>query len=379
MSATRQRALAGILAVVGLLAAVVLFDVLGTVFFAITVAYVLAPLHQRLVARGLHPWWASAAATAVGFVSVLALLSSFAFLVYRRHAELQAVLRGLPESLSFEVLGMAYTIDASVAIAFVRENITEAALTAARIAPVLALKVTLFGLLVFALLLRRGQARKALVAPIPHGYRDVAAAFHERTRETLFAIYVLQAATAVATFLIALPIFFALGYDLFVTLALVSGFLQFLPIVGPSVLVGLLALYQFSVGDVTAAVLVGVVGAVLIGWLPDALVRPRLARHTADLPGSLYFIGFTGGLLSIGPVGFIAGPLVVALLVEAAEMLAAEVNGTANGAETLGIGGETSESLEFERDQSETPERESETRADPESGASERTDDHAES
>ena len=64
------------------------------------------------------------------------------------------------------------------------------------------------------------------------------------------------------------------------------------------------------------------------------MVRPRLARHTADLPGSLYFIGFTGGLLSVGPIGFIAGPLVVALLVEATELLASEVNG--HGSENAG-------------------------------------------
>jgi predicted PurR-regulated permease PerM len=79
--------------------------------------------------------------------------------------------------------------------------------------------------------------------------------------------------------------------------------------------------------DVAGAILVFAVGGLVVGWLPDAVIRTRLARETADLPGSLYFIGFTGGLLSVGPVGFIAGALVVAFLVEASELLAAEVNG----------------------------------------------------
>ncbi|USZ67052.1 AI-2E family transporter [Halorussus salilacus] len=331
MSANRQRVLAAILAALGLLASAVLFDVLGTVFFAITVAYVLTPLHEELVDRGIPPWWASAAATGVAFVGVVALFASFVFLIYRRQTELLAVLRDFPDSVTVEVLGMVYSADASILTGFLRENLTDVALRVARAAPVLALKVTLFALVVFALLLRREQARKALLAPVPHEYRPVASAFHERTRATLFAIYVLQAATAFATFLVALPVFSLLGYDLFVTLALLSGFLQFLPIVGPSVLVAALAAYQVSVGDVTAAVLVGVLGAVLVGWLPDAVIRTRLARQTAGLPGSLYFVGFTGGLLSLGPVGFIAGPLVVALLVEAADMLAAEVNGNGKG------------------------------------------------
>ena len=309
------------------LAAVVLFDVLATVFFAVTVAYVLAPLHRWLVNRGLPSWWASAVATAVAFVAVLVGFASFGFLVYRRQTELLTILRELPRSLSVEILGFAYTLDASVVVRLSREYLSGAALTVARLAPILALKLTLFAMLVFALLLRRGQASRALMGLVPPAHREVVTLFHERTSETLFAIYVLQAATAAGTFVVALPVYYLFGFDLFVTLALLSGGLQFLPIVGPSFLVALLAAYLLTTGDVTAAVLFAVVGSVVIGWLPDAVIRPRLARETAGLPGSLYFVGFTGGLLSLGLIGFIAGPLVVALLVEASELLSAEVNG----------------------------------------------------
>lgn len=328
MSARRQWVLAGLLALLGLLAAAVLFDVLGTVFFAITVAYVLVPLHERLVRRGVPPWWASAVATTVAFLAVLALFAAFGFLLYRRRGELLRFLLSLPESLTIEAFGFAYTVDATVLLAPTREFVTDVALAVARIAPVLAIKATLFVLLVFALLIQRGRARRALLGPVPMAYRDVAAALHERTRETLFAIYVLQAATAAATFLVAFPLFALLDYEFVLTLALVAGLLQFLPIVGPSFLVALLAVYRVAEGDVGAAVLVLVLGGVLVGWLPDAVVRPRLARETAHLPGSLYFVGFTGGLLSLGPIGFIAGPLVVALLAEATALLATEVNGT---------------------------------------------------
>ncbi|WP_128477145.1 AI-2E family transporter [Halorussus pelagicus] len=327
MSQSRQWVLAGVLALVGLLAAAVLFDVLGTVFLAITVAYVLVPLHERFVERGVPSWWASAAASAVAFVSVLLLFLSFGFLLYRRRSELVDFLIGLPNSVTFELFGAAYTVEAGFVTEILREYLGVVALGLARTAPVLALKGTLFALLVFGLLVGRERARRALLAPIPHAYRDVVAAFHERTRATLYAIYVLQAATAVGTFLVALPVFYALDFPFVFTLALVAGFLQFLPIVGPSFLVALLALYRLTGDDLTGAILVFVVGGLVIGWLPDAVIRTRLARETADLPGSLYFVGFTGGLLSVGPIGFIAGPLVVALLVEASELLAAEVNG----------------------------------------------------
>jgi hypothetical protein len=57
-----------------------------------------------------------------------------------------------------------------------------------------------------------------------------------------------------------------------------------------------------------------VVVGVPIGVVPDAVIRPRLASWAADLPTSLYFIGFVDGVLTVGPVGSIAGPLVVELV-----------------------------------------------------------------
>jgi predicted PurR-regulated permease PerM len=77
----------------------------------------------------------------------------------------------------------------------------------------------------------------------------------------------------------------------------------------------------------TRAVLVTVLGLVFVGLAPDAVIRPRLASRTAHLPTSLYFIGFTGGILTLGAVGFIAGPLAVALLVEAVGLLSGSTRG----------------------------------------------------
>jgi hypothetical protein len=107
----------------------------------------------------------------------------------------------------------------------------------------------------------------------------------------------------------------------------IAGMLQFIPIVGPSVLVLAMAAGDLIVENPTRAATVTVLGLVFIAYLPDPMVRPRLARRTADLPGSLYFIGFTGGLFTIGVVGVIAGPLLVALLAECVELLGEEMDG----------------------------------------------------
>lgn len=165
---------------------------------------------------------------------------------------------------------------------------------------------------------------RALRRTVPVEYHDIVEALHERLQDTLFGLYVLQGATGVGTFLIALPVFFVLGYDATLTLAVLSGVLQFVPIIGPSVLIGVLVVTEVLAENVTGAILVGTVGLVFVAGLPDVLIRPRLSEVAADLPGSLYFIGFTGGILSTGAIGIIAGPVVVALLAESVELLASE-------------------------------------------------------
>ncbi|KAB1187125.1 MULTISPECIES: AI-2E family transporter [Haloferax] len=326
MTSSRLYVLGGLLALISLLAAFILVDVLATVFFAITVAYLLIPLRRRLEARGISRWGASAVATVVAAVGVVVVLAPLFVILFLRLDDLFALASLLPEALSFEFLDMFYEVTLNEVLTVVFSLIRSLGRSAATAAPVVLIKLTLFGFLVFSLVLGGDSVGRTLLASVPMEYHDVARALNTRARETLFAIYVLQAATAVGTFFIALVVFWGLGYDYVITLSTVAAILQFIPIVGPSFLLALLALYHVAVGNVVAAALIVVVGGFAIAWLPDVLIRPRLAKETADLPGSLYFVGFVGGLLSLGPVGIIAGPLVVALLAEMVSILGDELN-----------------------------------------------------
>ena len=333
MTLDRRYVLGGLVVLLGVVAAALLADVLATVFFAITVAYLLSPLRRRLTARGLSPWAASAAATGAAFLGVAAVtLPLFAVVILRLDA-LLAVLARLPSEFTVDLFGMAYTLTLAEALAAAQSYLRVVGRVAVTVVPTFLVKVTLFAFLVFSLLHHRRELGRAVLALVPESYRDVAAAFDRRIRETLFAIYVLQAATALGTFVLAVPVFVALGYRVPFTLAVVAALLQFLPVVGPSLLLVALAGYHAALGDVTLAAATLVGGGVVIAWLPDVLIRPRLARETAGLPGSLYFVGFVGGLLSMGAVGIVAGPLAVALVVEGTELLAAELDGSGRAAD----------------------------------------------
>ena len=320
----RRYALAGALAVLGLLSVIVLSEVLGTVFFAVTVAYVLLPLRDRFRAAGYSRRVASVLTASVASAALVAVAGVLGFVLFRQSDSIEALLERVPSTLVVELAGFSYTVELSTVTATLSDVLASLAEAVLRAAPVVALKVVLFVILVFGLLLRPGAAGDAARGLVPRQYHDVLAALDRRTRQTLYGIYVLQAATAVGTALVAFVVFMLLGYSAPLTLAIIAGVLQFVPVVGPSVLVGGLAVFDLALGNPQRAVLVAVLGAVFVGFAPDAVIRPRLASRTADLPTSLYFIGFVGGVLTIGPIGFIAGPLVVALIVELVGMLSAE-------------------------------------------------------
>nr|WP_272904633.1 AI-2E family transporter [Halobacterium sp. TGN-42-S1] len=326
---SRTSWLAVLLAALAVLSTLVLGAVVGTVFFAGTVAYLLIPAVRHVERVGVSRWVASALTAAA--VSAAAVVP-FALAVSAgrgRIADAIDAAGDLPETYSVSAFGYEYVVDVSLAIDAVTSYGADLAVELAGQLPVLALKLTLFGVLVFGLLVAHEDAERALLAVVPPDYRDVAGALGRRARATLYAIYVLQAATAVATTLLALPVFYVFDVPYLLTLSVVAGVLQFVPIVGPSVVVFGVAAYWAATGAGDAALVFLVVAGILVAWLPDVLVRPRLSRETADLPGSLYFIGFTGGLLTVGAVGVIAGPLVVALTAEAASLLASERNSTA--------------------------------------------------
>ncbi|WP_254864623.1 AI-2E family transporter [Halovivax gelatinilyticus] len=322
----RRYALAAIVVLLGILTGIILLEVLATILFAITVAFVLVPVQRWLVRRGLGERLAAIGATLVGFLGALAVFAPIFVTVYYRIDELEALIRSVPDEIPITAFGETVTVESALIQDALLDVVGAFAVAFVWALPELVIKFALFVLLLFALLLKGRAAAKAAVAPVPPAYRDVVAALATRAQETLYAIYVLQVATGIATLLIGYPLFLALGYDVAFTLAMIAAILQFVPIIGPSLLILPLAGYEVLQGDIAAAILVGVLGVGLIAWFPDVYIRPKLAYRSAGLPGSLYFVGFTGGLFTMGPIGIVIGPLIVAVFVEAVELLADEVH-----------------------------------------------------
>ena len=313
--------LAGLVAAVALLTAAVLWEVVEVVFFAVTVAYVLYPLRQRLVDRGLSRRVASALVTATAFLAVVLLFAPVLWALVRRRESIVSLLRNLPDSLPVEAAGFTYVVDVASLSEGASESIRAFALDLAANAVFIVLELAMFALVLYGLLLRPAAVGDAVYGIAPPEYHDVIRRLNDRISGTLYALYVIQAATAVLTFPVAFVVFYALGYGDTFVLSVIAAIFQFIPILGPGVLALGLAAGDFLLGSTQRAIVVAVLGPVIIGLLPDLVVRPQLASRQAKLPVSLYFVGFTGGVLTVGVIGVIVGPLAVAVLVETVELL----------------------------------------------------------
>ena len=309
------------LVVLTALSAVVLAEVLYTVVFAITVAYTLFPFRQALVDRGYSRRLATGAVTSVAGLVIVSVVVPVAYVLYRRRSALLDLARSLPESIPIEVGEFSYVIDTTPLIAAAGAVLRDAALSIASAATVLSLKALLVAIVVYGLLARPSSVRAVAVGLAPSDLHGALERYHERIHATLVGIYVVQAATAAATSVVAYAVFALLGYETALTLAIVAGVLQFVPVVGPSIVIVTLAIVDIMAGNVPRATTVLIVGLIVVGFLPDALIRPRLAAAAGELPMTLYFVGFVGGVLTIGPLGFVLGPLAVGLLVETVQLL----------------------------------------------------------
>jgi predicted PurR-regulated permease PerM len=322
----RITVLTGVFVVFALLSLVVLREAIGTVFFAVTVGYVLYPVRKFLVRHHAGPRIAAVICTVLAFVGAAILILPLVVALYLRRQAFVDFVRELPPQIVLDYGRMSYTVNVRSISNEAISLLGDLGFAVAQAAPALAFKLILFVLIVYALLLRPERVSHALLKPVPREYHDIVMAFHERTKSALYAVYVLQAATAAGTFLIALPFFWLLGYEAAFSLAVICGVLQFIPVLGPSIVVLTLAGVEIVAGQVPTALFVGAAGLFLVGFLPDAVIRPQLATLTAKMSASLYFIGFVGGVLSVGVVGVIAGPVLVSWLAEAGDLMADERN-----------------------------------------------------
>jgi len=149
------------------------------------------------------------------------------------------------------------------------------------------------------------------VAPLPPGrFRSFLGDFRSVSRAVVISTVgtgAVQAAAALVGYLIA-------GVPSAFLFTLVTFFMSFIPSVGAGSVPLLLSLVLFFQGRTGWGIFL-VLWALLVVGLIDNVVKPLFIKGGVEMNGAVVFFALLGGLAAFGPVGLIAGPLVVAFFV----------------------------------------------------------------
>lgn len=96
--------------------------------------------------------------------------------------------------------------------------------------------------------------------------------------------------------------------------ALATTVVSIIPLIGSFIIWMPIAAWLFVTGEVVRSIILLVLGSTIISQ-SDNLIRPIVVSKTATIHPALVMIGVLGGLSAFGVIGFIIGPLILALLV----------------------------------------------------------------
>jgi predicted PurR-regulated permease PerM len=138
-------------------------------------------------------------------------------------------------------------------------------------------------------------------------------------RNTSVAVLVSSIATAGVQTAVA-----AVGYLLFgvpqpAFFAAITFVVAFIPAVGATSVALVLALLLFLTGHPQQALFLALWGAILVGF-SDNIVKPMLMRGRMEVHGGLIFFALLGGMATFGPVGLVAGPLILSFFLAVVRM-----------------------------------------------------------
>lgn len=152
-------------------------------------------------------------------------------------------------------------------------------------------------------------------------FRDGVRRLSEIAENTVYSLIIVQISAAIISFVLAVPFFTLLGRGDVILFSAMIGFAMLIPLIGAQLMILILALYFLSIGDSTASVIMLVAGYPLLsGWI-DFYYRPVMMGRRVAVHPVIMMIGIFAGVPFMGIVGFIVGPVLIALVVIGAKIL----------------------------------------------------------
>lgn len=109
-------------------------------------------------------------------------------------------------------------------------------------------------------------------------------------------------------------VLWALGVPSSALLGVIATFFSLIPMLGPVIVWAPVAIILLLVGQIWQGVVLIIIGTVVINLI-DNILRPKLVGEDSGLHPLLVFISTFGGLMLFGLIGFLVGPVIIAMFI----------------------------------------------------------------
>lgn len=190
--------------------------------------------------------------------------------------------------------------------------------------PPLLFKALVFFLSLDILLLYGEALKERVMMRVPGSLHGHMQKMCDVTVDTLYAIYIVQVAITAITFVAAIPFFYILGYGHVLFYSFLCAFCELIPVLGSAVVFIFIGTYAFSLGDIRGVLLLFFLGYIGISAFPELFLRPVLMGRRLHLNPLIMLVGFFGGVMTMGVVGFVLGPVIIVLFFTGLRIFLAE-------------------------------------------------------
>ncbi|MBF0558618.1 MAG: AI-2E family transporter [Nitrospirae bacterium] len=149
------------------------------------------------------------------------------------------------------------------------------------------------------------------ILPLSEGRKDLLIA---RIKEVIVSTMYGGVLIALVHGVIGGSAFYLLGVPSPILLGFAMSVFSFIPVIGAFTVWGPVTAYLFLTGSIIKGLIMAFIGVVCIVGVIDHVLKPKVIGQRAKIHTVLIFFGVLGGIHSFGVIGFVAGPLVIAVL-----------------------------------------------------------------
>ncbi len=304
--------------------AIIAFWPLMTVaVWAVALAVALMPLHQRL-SRRVKPSISALLLTLGFLLAIMLFVSAASIVVYNEIDFTGSMVSTLVEGFSHTGFAAFLPTFTAAQLANMPQTLVQmlldTLLSLTANPALLLLQVVILFLSLSMLLYYGEQIWASLTRNLSPKLSVAVGRMSEITGNTIYSLIVIQISAAFLSFLLAIPFFSLLGYGHVLLFATMIGFAMLIPLIGAQLFLLFFILYMLSLGDIKSALITMFIGYPLLsGWI-DFYYRPVMMKRRVAVHPVFMIIGIFAGVPFMGIVGFILGPVLIALAVTGYEI-----------------------------------------------------------